>query len=190
MSGLSLILSEYIIFVALCQVKLNNWNDSLHQCTQYSHPDYYSHNIWVVIFSCFLQVSVIVSNSLVCMYLPNHLYHMQDVIQLAWIKSFPSEISCLTKSKEPSLSYLFIARKEQMDSCLFSRALTQSEMQTTLSKIWTWLFVSFSYDNHLSQAPLLAGAVEYADCFSAEEEDNHLNQCFGYDAKLHLMVRF
>ena len=56
-------------------------------------------------------------------------------------------ISCLTKTKEPYLSYyLAIAEGITSGFILFLRALAQSEMQTALSKIWT-LVTNFISNN-------------------------------------------
>ena len=50
------------------------------------------------------------------------------------------------KATEHSLSYyLLITEEEQTD---FSGALAQSEMQTGLSRVWTWIANSILYDNY------------------------------------------
>ena len=52
-------------------------------------------------------------------------------------------------AKEHSLPcYLLIAgSKEEMYLCLSPKALAQMEMQTALSRFWTWVINSISYDD-------------------------------------------
>ena len=72
---------------------------------------------------------------------------------------FPS--GCLTKVKEPSLSYnLFIAGGRTDGFMPFPSILTLFEMQTSLFRIWTQVTDSFSYiDNcyakHVSNKKLI-----------------------------------
>ena len=60
-----------------------------------------------------------------------------------------SKTSCLTKAEEPSLPYyLPIAGGRIIGFITFPRVLVLSEMQSILSRIWTRVAVSISYDNN------------------------------------------
>ena len=64
--------------------------------------------------------------------------------------------SPVAMAKEPNLIYHLThsRREKRMDSCL-SRGLARNDMQTTLSRIWTWLAQStFFNDNHYYTAIL------------------------------------
>ena len=57
--------------------------------------------------------------------------------------------SCLTKAEEPSLPYyLPIAGGRIIGFIPFPRVLVLCEMQSVLSRIWTRVAVSISYDNN------------------------------------------
>ena len=57
--------------------------------------------------------------------------------------------SCLTKAEEPSLSYyLPIAGGRTTGFIPFPRVLALCEMQSVLSRIWTRVTVSISYDDN------------------------------------------
>ena len=57
--------------------------------------------------------------------------------------------SCLTKAEEPSLSYyLPIAGGRIIGFIPFPRVLVLCEMQSVLSRIWTLVAVSISYDDN------------------------------------------
>ena len=59
------------------------------------------------------------------------------------------ETICLTKAEEPSLPYyLPIARGRIIGFIPFPRVLVLSEMQSVLSRIWTHVAVSISYDDN------------------------------------------
>ena len=60
-----------------------------------------------------------------------------------------SYTSCLTKAEELSLSYyLPIAGGRIIGFILFPRVLVLREMQSVLSRIWTCIAVSISYDDN------------------------------------------
>ena len=64
-----------------------------------------------------------------------------------------SKTGCMNKAKEPSLlNYLPIAVGKADGFMPFPRALAWREMQSTLSKIWTWFVNSISYNkNHYAK---------------------------------------
>ena len=69
-------------------------------------------------------------------------------------------------AKEPSLPYnLMIAGKRRDEFIPFQRVLAQSEMQTALSRIWTWVTDSISFnDNHYALCAslvLVVGELKY-----------------------------
>ena len=60
-----------------------------------------------------------------------------------------SKTSCLTKAEEPSLPYyLPIAGGRIIGFIPFPRVLVLCEMQSVLSRIWTCVAVSISYDDN------------------------------------------
>ena len=67
--------------------------------------------------------------------------------------------SCLTKAKEPSLSYyLPIAGRRMIGFIPFPRVLVLCEMQSVWSRIWTRVAVIISYDdNHYTTGWLFYG---------------------------------
>ena len=68
-----------------------------------------------------------------------------NVVKLIWIQSFPFLwLVALLRLKNPAC----LAWRRTKGFIPFSRALAQSEMQTALSKIWTWSS-NISFDNKL-----------------------------------------
>ena len=69
---------------------------------------------------------------------------------MVWLKSFPSpRMVFKPRQKEHSLPYNLPITGGRTDGFMpFQRALAQNEMQTALSRIWTQVADSISYDNN------------------------------------------
>ena len=80
--------------------------------------------------------------------------------------------SCHTMLKEPSLSNNLSMSGGRIVGCItFPRVLVLCEMQTALSKIWTWVAVSVSYALHhdpLNKYKEIAQIVSLWKCISKD----------------------
>ena len=102
-----------------------------------------------------------------CMHLPNHSVYDQATHGqfLSWVCQVQSQTH--TKFKENSLPYHLVQACWRIAGLIpLPRLLMQYEMQITLSRIWTWVAMSISFDdNHytMSAKPTLYGKMAVAD---------------------------
>ena len=76
-----------------------------------------------------------------------------------------SKTSCLTKAEEPSLSYyLPIAEGRIIGFIPFPRVLVLCEMQSVLSRIWTRVTVSISFDDNHCTTGITHPTTSYSYC--------------------------
>ena len=89
-------------------------------------------------------------------------YYYDYINNNACQKYFSITLSgCFTNAREPSLLYYLPITKRRNEFIPFPGALVQSEMQTALSRIWTWLTESISCNNNCSAicASILGNSV-------------------------------